>query len=94
MQLRETLGKTMRPDLMQLCTDQGIPRCSNKRKEELIDLLVLNTQYTQYIKNQVHSAGSGRRRPARLCGLCLVAPYFADSVHDETRFDSNGKGTL
>ena len=39
-QLRETLGKNLRSDLIEKCKAAGISGCSNKRKEELIDLLV------------------------------------------------------
>ncbi len=39
-ELRETLGKNTRTDLMEKCKAASISGYSNKRKEELIDLLV------------------------------------------------------
>jgi hypothetical protein len=39
-QLRETLGKSTRTDLVEMCKAAGIGGCSSKRKDELIDLLV------------------------------------------------------
>ena len=39
-QLRETLKKKTVPDLIEICKATGISGYSNKRKEELIDLLV------------------------------------------------------
>ena len=39
-QLRETLKKKTVPDLIEVCKATGISGYSNKRKEELIDLLV------------------------------------------------------
>ncbi len=39
-QLRETLKKTTVPDLIEKCKAAGIGGYSNKRKDELIDLLV------------------------------------------------------
>ncbi len=41
-QLRETLMKKTVPDLIKTCKAAGLKGYSNKRREELIDLLVLN----------------------------------------------------
>ena len=68
-QLRETLKKTTVPDLIEKCKAAGISGYSNKRREELIDLLV---RKRPRLDDQVHSAGVGRYRPARLCGLRSV----------------------
>ena len=78
-QLRETLKKTTVPDLFEKCKAAGISGYSNKRREELIDLLV---RKRPRLDDQVHSAGVGRYRPARLCGLRSVpcALYCAASV--------------
>ena len=55
-QLRETLKKTTVPDLIEKCKAAGISGYSNKRREELIDLLV---RKRPRLDEQVHSAGSG-----------------------------------
>ena len=75
-QLRETLMKKTVPDLIKTCKAAGIKGYSNKRREELIDLLVRKRPRPD---EQVHSARTGRHR-SRLSGLCLVVLYCADSV--------------
>ncbi len=60
--LRETLGKDTRTDLMEMCKAAGIGGCSNKRKDELIDLLVRKKTRPG---EQVHYAGAPDRTGLR-----------------------------
>jgi hypothetical protein len=76
-QLRETLKKTTVPDLIEKCKAAGISGYSNKRREELIDLLV---RKRPRIDEQVRFPGIGCLRSARRsalrsvpCGLCYAA---------------------
>jgi hypothetical protein len=68
-QLRGTLVKTTVPDLIEKCKAAGISGYSNKRREELIDLLV---RKKPRLGEQVHFPGIGRLRSARHSALRSV----------------------
>ena len=65
-QLRETLKKATVPDLIEKCKAAGISGYSNKRREELIDLLV---RKRPRLDEQVRFPGIGRLRSARRSAL-------------------------
>jgi hypothetical protein len=71
-QLRETLGTNTVPDLIEKCQAAGISGYSNKRKDELIDLLVRKKPRLDEQVLRVHSNATGLRGSS-LFGLCLVA---------------------
>ncbi len=68
-QLREMLKKTTVPDLIEKCKAAGISGYANKRREELIDLLL---RKRPRLDEQVRFPGIGRLRSARLCALRSV----------------------
>ena len=68
-QLRETLKKTTVPDLIEKCKAAGISGYSNKRREELIDLLV---RKRPRLDEQVRFPGIGRLVSARRSALRSV----------------------
>ena len=73
-QLRETLKKKTVPDLIEICKATGISGYSNKRKEELIDLLVFKKPRPD---EQVHSACFGTPlvcAALRSLSRCFVRP--------------------
>jgi len=65
-QLRVSLKKKTVPDLIEECKAAGISGYSNKRREELIDLLV---RKRPRLDEQVRFPGIGRRRSARRSAL-------------------------
>ncbi len=84
-QLRETLEKATVPDLIEKCKAAGISGYSNKRRDELIDLLV---RKRPRLDEQVHFPGIGRlvsaRRSALLsvpCGLYCAASVQGRLLH-------------
>ena len=81
-QLRETLQKTTVPDLIEKCKAAGIGGYSNKRKDELIDLLV---RKRPRLDEQVHSAGALDRtglRSLRAVVFVFLFPTALSSYRD------------
>jgi hypothetical protein len=68
-QLRETLRKKTKPDLIEKCKAAGISRYSNKKKEELIDLLVRKTLRPD---EQVYYAGALDASGLLVFALCAL----------------------
>ncbi len=74
-ELRETLGKNTRTDLMEECRAAGISGYSNKRKEELIDLLVRKKLRPLTSDEQVQYQKKMRLCIVRRGVLCLDLQY-------------------
>ena len=81
-QLREMLKKDTVPDLIKKCKAAGISGYSNKRREELIDLLVLKKPR---LDKQVHHAGAPDRtglRSLRAVVFVFLFPTALSSYRD------------
>jgi hypothetical protein len=81
-QLRETLKEKTVPELIKKCKEAGISGYSNKRKEELIDLLVLKKPR---LDKQVHHVGALDRtglRSLRAVVFVFLFPTALSSYRD------------
>jgi hypothetical protein len=100
-QLRETLKKKTVPDLIEICKATGISGYSNKRKEELIDLLVFKNPR---LDEQVAEESTGSEEPSvrlrllavsamKLCAMtmqCCLSMPLCSGLEPSFRYPFNG----